>query len=64
MEIIPAHFDYQFVIIPTFGIINRSRYFGYPVFCISFLWLCFGISFRFGVKKGKHIQSIKGDTQC
>lgn len=41
----------QIFIIPTFGWINQKWYYGYPVFCITFAWLCFRFSLKFGLKK-------------
>jgi len=45
---------HQYVIIPTFGIINRKSYYGYTCFSIACLWLCFGVDFKFGVKTHKN----------
>ena len=40
----------QWIIIPSFGILNERSYYGYPVIAISFGWLCFLCKFEFGVK--------------
>ena len=41
----------QWFIIPSFGVINDSRYYGYPVFSIAFAWLCWRCKVQFGAKK-------------
>lgn len=41
----------QWVILPTFGIINERAYYGYPVFAIAFAWLCWRCKVEFGVRK-------------
>ena len=40
----------QYIIIPSFAIINERSYYGYPVIAIAFGWLCFQCKFEFGVK--------------
>lgn len=42
---------YQWIIIPTFGTINLSFYYGYRVIAIGFAWLIFRFKVEFGVKK-------------
>ncbi len=54
IQIKTAQIMHQYVIIPTFGIINRRSYYGYPCFSIACLWLCFGVDFKFGVKTHKN----------
>ena len=43
---------HQICFIPTFGIVDRTHYFGYRVFSIAFMWLKFQCCFVFGVKNG------------
>ena len=45
---------YQIFIIPTFGWINESFYYGYPVISIAFAWLCFRFKVKLGVKKVRY----------
>ena len=41
----------QIFLIPCIGVINDSRYYGYPVFSIAFAWLIWRCKVQFGVKK-------------
>ena len=40
----------QYIIIPSFAIMNERYYYGYTVIAIAFGWLCFRIKIEFGVK--------------
>lgn len=40
----------EIMVIPTFGVINERRYFGYPVIAIALGWLCFRAKIKFGVR--------------
>lgn len=40
----------QYIIIPSFAIMNERSYYGYPVIAIAFGWLCFRFKIEFGVK--------------
>ena len=40
----------EIMVIPTFGVINERRYFGYPVIAIALGWLCFRAKIEFGVR--------------
>lgn len=48
-----AIIENQIFIIPTFGIINESKYYGYKVIAIAFAWLHLRCKFEIGVKKYK-----------
>lgn len=37
--------------IPEIGILNCSRYYGYPVIAIGFGWLCFRFKIEFGARR-------------
>lgn len=39
----------QFFIIPTIGVIDKSRYYGYRTLCIAFAWAWFRYAVTFGV---------------
>ena len=41
---------YEYIIIPTFAVMNVRNYYGYPVIVIAFGWLCFRFKVEFGVK--------------
>ena len=43
----------QIAFIPTVGIVNSSHYYGYPVYSLAFMWLCFRFCIIFGLKKYK-----------
>ena len=40
----------EWMIIPSFGIINERHYYGYPVIALAFGWLCFRAKIEFGVQ--------------
>lgn len=40
----------QYIIIPSFAVMNERFYYGYPVIAIAFGWLCFRFKIEFGVK--------------
>lgn len=40
----------QYIIIPSFAVMNERAYYGYPVIAIAFGWLCFRFKVEFGVK--------------
>ena len=40
----------QYIIIPSFAVMNERFYYGYPVIAIAFGWLCFRMKIEFGVK--------------
>ena len=40
----------QYVIIPSFAIMNERDYYGYPVIALAFGWLCFRAKIEFGVR--------------
>jgi hypothetical protein len=40
----------QYVIIPSFAIMNERHYYGYPVIALAFGWLCFRAKIEFGVR--------------
>ena len=40
----------QYIIIPSFAVINERSYYGYPGIAIAFGWRCFRCKFEFGVK--------------
>lgn len=63
IQIKTAKIMHQYVIIPTFGIINRKSYYGYTCFSIACLWLCFGVDFKFGVKKYNCGRRVDGDDK-
>lgn len=41
----------EFMVIPTFGLINERYYYGYPVIAIAFAWLCWRFKIEIGAKK-------------
>ena len=43
----------QYIIIPSFAVMNERFYYGYPVIAIAFGWLCFRLKIEFGVKIAK-----------
>lgn len=45
-----ARAKYEYVIIPSFSVMNERSYYGYPVIAIAFGWLCFRFKVEFGVK--------------
>ena len=49
---------YQWFIIPSIGVINARRYYGYTVIAIAFAWLIFRFKVEFGVKRWRanHVQ--------
>lgn len=40
----------EYIIIPSFAIMNERSYYGYPVIAIAFGWLCFRFKIEFGVQ--------------
>ena len=40
----------QYIIIPSFAIMNERHYYGYPVIALAFGWLCFRAKIEFGVR--------------
>lgn len=64
IQIKTAQIMRQYVIIPTFGIINRKSYYGYTCFSIAFFWLCFGVDFKFGVKKYNDYRESEVDNNA
>lgn len=40
----------EYIIIPSFAIMNERSYYGYPVIAIGFGWLCFRFKIEFGVR--------------
>ena len=40
----------QYIIIPSFAVMNERSYYGYPVIAIAFGWLCFRFKIEFGVR--------------
>lgn len=40
----------QYIIIPSFAVMNERFYYGYTVIAIAFGWLCFRWKIEFGVK--------------
>lgn len=41
----------EWIIIPTFGIINERHYYGYPVVAVAFAWLKWRCKVELGAKK-------------
>ena len=41
----------EWMLIPTFGIIDERHYYGYKVFSVAFAWLKWRCKVEFGVKK-------------
>ena len=46
----------EIMIIPTFGIMNERRYYGYPVIALAFGWLCFRAKIELGVRVVRFIE--------
>ena len=44
----------QYIIIPSFAVMNERFYYGYPVIAIAFGWLCFRFKIEFGVRIVKY----------
>lgn len=44
----------EIFIIPTFGIINRRRYYGYLVIAVAFAWLHWRFKVEIGIKRIRH----------
>ena len=40
----------QYIIIPSFAILNERHYYGYPVIALALGWLCFRAKIEFGVR--------------
>ena len=40
----------QYIIIPSFAVMNERHYYGYPVIALAFGWLCFRAKIEFGVR--------------
>ena len=51
----------QYIIIPSFAVMNERFYFGYPVISIAFGWMCFRWKIKFGAKIVKF--RMDGDTK-
>lgn len=48
----------EIFIIPSFGFINRSGYYGYPVIAVAFAWLHLRFKIEIGVRRiRRHLDS-------
>ena len=45
-----AIYKHEYIIIPSFAVMNVRNYYGYPVIAIAFGWLCFRFKIEFGVQ--------------